>query len=256
MTANNHATHITPKGSFDLLGPAFEAFKLNVGPLLFVVFLPLVAMIILGLLAIGLLFAGASAAGSWNDASNTGFIAILSFITIFAILFLIMSFILYAMQLLIQLQSVRGHKITIGQSFNSLKGKYLRLVGNSLIVGILVGVGLLLLVFPGLYLFRKYCLSPYFIIDKNAGVFESLTLSAEVTKQYSGAIWGTIGVFVLIAILGIAVASVIPFLGNIFSSLVMVVAAMLFACRYQEMVAHNHSGHTSTTHTSAASPLS
>lgn len=54
------------------------------------------------------------------------------------------------------------------------------LVNLILLVGI--GIGLVLLIVPGIYVLIRYFLSPFFVIDKNAGLMESFRKSSETTN--------------------------------------------------------------------------
>lgn len=60
------------------------------------------------------------------------------------------------------------------------------LLGNYLLASImyflLVGVGTLFFVLPGIYFAMKYQLYPYFVIDKKVSAMDALRLSGEATK--------------------------------------------------------------------------
>ena len=67
-------------------------------------------------------------------------------------------------------------------------------------MGIIIGVGLILFIVPGLIFLRRYYLAPYFMIDQNLGVMESLRRSAAMSKPISSYIWGVIGLMVLLSV--------------------------------------------------------
>jgi len=68
---------------------------------------------------------------------------------------------------------------------------------------LLVFVGLMFFVIPGIYWATKYCLIPYFIIDKKVGPLEAMVLSGKATEGVKLKLLGLIIVFKLINLLGI-----------------------------------------------------
>jgi uncharacterized membrane protein len=97
-------------------------------------------------------------------------------------------------------------------------------------MSLIIGVGFLLLIVPGLFLLRRYILAPYFLVDKELSINEALNQSAAFSKKYSGAVWGLIGVTILISLLGI-----IPVLGGIASAILGIAYYCAPALRYKEV---------------------
>ena len=62
----------------------------------------------------------------------------------------------------------------------------------NLIFEVLIAVGLLLLIIPGLWLFTKYFFTPYFFIQKNLGIKQSFIFSSELTKNRLGKLFPVI----------------------------------------------------------------
>lgn len=77
----------------------------------------------------------------------------------------------------------------------------------SFIYGIIVIIGFILFIIPGVYISIKYGLYAYLIVDKNLGVFESFTKSGEITK---GRTWE---LFVFGLVLGLIVLAGLLALG-------------------------------------------
>lgn len=74
----------------------------------------------------------------------------------------------------------RYQPVDIGMLFSG--GRYmLRYVGASILFGLAFGVGLLLLIIPGIYVFLTYWPYMYFIVDRDCSVSESFRLSGEYT---------------------------------------------------------------------------
>ena len=140
-----------------------------------------------------------------------------------------------------QLAAIRGK--TVGTSATYLRGLHYfwRLVGYILLMSVLITVGLLALVVPGLIFIRRYILGPYFIVDKDASISEAMRLSAAHTKPVAGKIWGTLGVLTVCS-LGASIASSVLFIGlpggsAIASSIVSLVFIFVMPLRYREVMA-------------------
>ena len=58
----------------------------------------------------------------------------------------------------------------------------LRYLGASILYGLMVAVGLILLIIPGIYLAIKYQFFSFLIVDKNMGIMESFKKSEEMTQ--------------------------------------------------------------------------
>jgi uncharacterized membrane protein len=86
--------------------------------------------------------------------------------------------------------------------------KLLKYFVASIIFGFMVGIGLLLFVVPGLYWGIKYQFFTYFIVEKDAGIFESFKLSAEATKDVKTQLLGLSLIMFFILILGALVFGV------------------------------------------------
>jgi len=94
-----------------------------------------------------------------------------------------------------------NQKGTIGDLFSCFHLFFKYLLATILYV-VLVAVGFVLLIFPGVIWAIKFVFYPYFIIDKNQGVIDSLKASSRITM---GAKWDLLGfyfVFFIINLLG------------------------------------------------------
>lgn len=101
------------------------------------------------------------------------------------------------------LAAARGQKVSLGTVFSGADN-LLPIIGASILFGLIVGFGLVLLIIPGVFLLLM--LSQYYllIVDRDAGVIESLERSSQLTRGskwqllaihlFSGAISGA-GVF-------------------------------------------------------------
>ncbi|MEM2777945.1 MAG: zinc ribbon domain-containing protein [Candidatus Jordarchaeales archaeon] len=87
--------------------------------------------------------------------------------------------------------------------------RYLKLTATTIIVGLIVGVGLLLLIIPGIYFATVYALAPQAVIVENAGVRESLRRSKELTN---GAKLKTFLLFLMFGIIYLIISQLINYI--------------------------------------------
>jgi hypothetical protein len=73
-------------------------------------------------------------------------------------------------------------------------------------------------------------LAPYVMLDTKCGITEAMERSADLTKPYSGYIWGIIGVMFLIGLFNI-----IPGIGWMISFVLGMLYSIAPALRYQEL---------------------
>lgn len=80
------------------------------------------------------------------------------------------------------LNMVSGREAGFAQLFGETP-LLLRGIGASLLFAIMVGIGMLLLIVPGVYLISRYGLYIYAIVDKKCGVIESFQYSSRITTN-------------------------------------------------------------------------
>jgi uncharacterized membrane protein len=101
------------------------------------------------------------------------------------------------------------------QSFSLPVSAYVNTFLGTVLYYIVVFLGFLLLIFPGLYLALRYQFYSEFIVDRNVGVFESFRLSAQATKGKKLSLFafslviGIVNVIGLI-LLGVGLLATIP----------------------------------------------
>ena len=83
---------------------------------------------------------------------------------------------------------------------------------------------------------RRYFLAPYVMLDTNCGIKEAMDKSATMSKPYSRAIWGVIGVMLLIGFI-----NVIPYIGWMVAFVLGMLYSVAPALRYQELKKINNS---------------
>ncbi len=75
-------------------------------------------------------------------------------------------------------------------------------VGASMLVGIIVVVGLILLIVPGILWGLRYMFVPYLVMERKLKPFEALKESARITDGHKWQLLKMIGLIVLVNILG------------------------------------------------------
>ncbi|MBP9716356.1 MAG: hypothetical protein KBD51_00235 [Candidatus Levybacteria bacterium] len=80
------------------------------------------------------------------------------------------------------LKLIDGHKAEISELW-AYPQYLLRMIGASIVYGLIVMVGFILLVIPGIYLALRLQFYSYYIVDKNAGALDSLRMSWKATDK-------------------------------------------------------------------------
>jgi hypothetical protein len=157
----------------------------------------------------------------------------LSFLQLVATLVLTPAAIFYA------LANTDGKKADWQDFINSGLKKLLPLIGLGILIALCVAVGLVLVILPGLFLIVKLYLSEFVLVDKDAGIVESMNRSFAITKGY---FWRTAGaILVALIITGVisGVVSWIPVVGYAVS-VFMALATMIFGAHvYRWLDAHS-----------------
>lgn len=115
-----------------------------------------------------------------------------------------------------------GTRREITDVFTQVK-YYWRVLGGTIILGVICVIGFILLIIPGIYLALRYQYTITLIIDKDLGIGEAMKRSSELTKGIKLPLLGfalaCLGVIILGAIclgVGVFVAMPVVWLANIF----------------------------------------
>lgn len=119
----------------------------------------------------------------------------------------------------ISITLARGGKPTWEDLYNQYP-KIINYFVASLLFGLMVIVGLILLVVPGIYLALKFHLFSYLIVDKNLGAIDALKKSAEITK---GSMWNLF-LFWIVSIVVVIVGLILFLVGLLVAVPVVLVA--------------------------------
>jgi len=150
---------------------------------------------------------------------------------IFAFIVFMVLAVIYAVVVnCLNLQLAQKKKPTIKGVWNQARPKIADVFFVSLLSGLLIIGGLILFIVPGIIMFRRYYLAPYFVIDKNLGVREAMAQSAAASKPVSGYIYGLVGVGIVLGL-----PNIIPLVGPIIASALALVYSVAPALRYEEI---------------------
>lgn len=139
-----------------------------------------------------------------------------------------------------------GRPADIGGSLTTALGLILPMIGLTIVSGIAIMLGLVLLIVPGVMLYVMWIVAVPVLVEERRGVFGSLSRSAELTK---GSRWYVFGLLVLLLIFSSVVSaaagllnfgdplvSVIPFAATnavVAAVYGLVIAAMLASLYYE-----------------------
>jgi hypothetical protein len=87
---------------------------------------------------------------------------------------------------------------TLGSLLNSTTPVIAPLLGAGILVGIAVGIGLILLIAPGLYLLTIWAVIAPVIVLERAGALDSFERSRQLVKGNGWQVFGVIGIFFLL----------------------------------------------------------
>lgn len=123
------------------------------------------------------------------------------------------------------LKAVRGERVEIRDMFAVFQRNYWNAVVANVVVKVIVGMGFVMLIVPGIIFACRLAFVPYLVVDKQMDVMEALRVSWNMTRGYGGQIFimGLMAFF-------IAIAGLICFVVGIFVSIMWIKAS--FAAMY------------------------
>lgn len=148
------------------------------------------------------------------------------------LLLLIVSVIVSVMLMILMLRAAQGQKPTFSDIWLEFRQKWLwlRLIALQVFMTILIVVGLLLLIIPGVILMWRFFLAPYILIDKDKPIAEALHESWRMTKGHAWAIYSVIIVLLVLGLTGI-----VPLVGGLIAAVLTAIYSVAPALRYEEI---------------------
>jgi hypothetical protein len=87
------------------------------------------------------------------------------------------------------LKAIRGEEFHVNEMFNAYR-QTLQIGAASLLVGVIVVLGLILLIVPGIIFACRLAMVPYLVMDRKMQAVEAVRKSWEITKGHSWSIFG------------------------------------------------------------------
>ncbi len=130
------------------------------------------------------------------------------------------------------LKAVRGERVEIRDMFSVFQRNYWNAVVANVVVAVIVGMGLVMVIVPGIIFACRLVFVPYLVVDKEMDVMEALRVSWNMTRGYGGQIFlmGLMAFF-------IAIGGLICFIVGIFVSIMWIktsFAAMYYAVEQKD----------------------
>ena len=130
------------------------------------------------------------------------------------------------------LKSVRGERVEIRDMFAVFQKNYWNAVVANIVVGVIVALGIIMLIVPGIIFACRLAFVPYLVVDREMDVMEALRVSWDMTQGYGWQIF-----FMGFLAIWIALAGLIMFFVGVFVSIMWISAA--FATMYHAVELKN-----------------
>lgn len=196
-TGQNNSNPLRLQSALSLFSPSIKALGINFWTFFaLMLFLPAFLVGCMCLAAV----AGLGLTGNQSSAANI-INAALSIVAVAGAIYI--GVLTWAATILVQLASVKGHAIGVREALIRTQPFFWRWFGLQIVRGLIFIGGLILFVVPFFFALRRYILADYYLFEYNLTIKQSLQMSADQSKQFSPAIWGLIGVQVLVNILPI-----------------------------------------------------
>jgi hypothetical protein len=101
---------------------------------------------------------------------------------IYNVIALIISFSASSIYLNAYIKELKGESCTVGERASDVFKKLPKLITAAVFLALLTGIGLVLLVIPGIIIYLMFMFNTCFILDKGSGILKSLSQSKEASK--------------------------------------------------------------------------
>ncbi|HKJ79120.1 MAG TPA: hypothetical protein VKA10_06275 [Prolixibacteraceae bacterium] len=127
------------------------------------------------------------------------------------------------------LSAMRDEKPDLKQLFEGFRSNYLNIVLANLIMWALIGLGLVMLIIPGIIIACRLAFVPYLVVDKNLDPMQAVERSWQLTKGHG---WKVFWMAIISFFIGIA--GLIVFFVGVIVSIMWIHGA--FATLYQSVI--------------------
>ena len=136
------------------------------------------------------------------------------------------------------IRAARGENVDVGDSLSEgfKNGMWYKIIVFSILYTLLVVVGLMLLILPGIYLMIAWVFGYYLFIDKGMGSMQALGKSRELVHEL-----GFWKVFAILLVIGIVLQLIllIPTIGFFISLFLLPFFVMVFLALYENAISDN-----------------
>ena len=144
----------------------------------------------------------------------------------------------FAPSLYFRLKTSSAKQVSIAECYRRGLPFFWRLAGLYLFLGIILLIGFLLLIIPGLVLLvlfiNRYYLAEYYLMERDLSIKQALLTSHRETAPYAGSNWGIIGVQVVFSLVA-GILSSAGRIGAIPAVFIQLICLYLPALRYWEI---------------------
>ena len=130
------------------------------------------------------------------------------------------------------LKAVRGERVEIKDVFSVFQRNYWNAVVANIVVSVIVGLGIIMLIVPGIIFACRLAFVPYLVVDREMDAMEALRVSWDMTRGYGWQIF-----FMGFLAIGIAIGGLLMLIVGIFVSIMWISAA--FAAMYHSIEQQN-----------------
>jgi len=151
---------------------------------------------------------------------------------------LLWSLVNFAPSLYFRVRLTGGEQPSLAACYRRGLPYFWRLAGLNLLLGVLLVVGFLLFIVPGIVLLvlfiSRYYLANYYLVDRNLGIKQALLQSHHETAPIAGTIWGTVGVGISFSLLAGLVSAINP-IAAVPAVFIQLIGLYIPALRYHEI---------------------
>lgn len=184
MNESNNPNSTTWPGAFGIYNKSRDAVMLNIN-----------AIIICFAINIGLSIVIRMIFGSENSSMST----LISYLV---------GLIITPITVVIYVNSVKGQKISVNESFNFISGNLMNIVLTQIVVSALSALSFILLIVPFFFVGPKLSLAVYYAVNQKMEVGDAIKASWNNTTGHVGKIYGIFGVNLLIALIAITIIGI------------------------------------------------
>ncbi|MGZ6546295.1 MAG: hypothetical protein ACXVEI_13410 [Actinomycetota bacterium] len=204
---------LAPKTLGEILSAAFNIYKANASKLMLIVAIVVVPLSFISALFTGVVFAGTkhTVVGTDIVVIDRSFVLFLAGLLIATVIGFIISFVLQAAILRAAAQATIGDPVDPEESFRFGFKRLGSVILLSLLVGLAILGGLILLIIPGLIIAVLLSVSiPVLIVENRRGT-EAMSRSWNLVK---GHFWHAVGVIIVAAIIASVISGIIGAIGG------------------------------------------